>query len=278
VVGPAALRVTFWGVRGSIPSPGRAQAGVGGNTSCVEIALDGRRPVVLDGGTGMRAFGLDLVARDGAAGGDATVVLSHFHWDHVQAIPFFPPMYRPDWAVAFHAARPQEELEQVVGTLTGRPYFSDESAIRAEVSCREIGPDGLEANGLTIRPFAVRHPGTAHGYRIEAGRRSVVYATDHEHGDAGSDRDIREHARDADLLIWDSHFTPDEFDRHKGWGHSTWLEGTRVAADAGVEELVLFHHEPQRNDVEVARIERDARGEFENTFAAREGLVLSLTV
>jgi len=273
---PRLLQVRFWGVRGSIPTPSTGQAQVGGNTPCIEVALDNQRPVIIDAGTGLRALGLDLLQRNGRAGGEASVLLSHLHWDHIQGIPFFAPMYEMDWAVAFHAVRPQDELSQVVRTQTSQPYFSAESAIRAKLSYEQIHHDGMEAGGMTIRPFRLNHPGGAVGFRMEAEGHSLVYASDHEHGEAQVDHVIRDEARGADLLIWDSQFTPEDYDSHKGWGHTTWLEGTRVAADADVKQLILFHHDPQRSDEEVKRIEEDARREFENTLAAREGLVISL--
>ena len=274
---PRSLHVRFWGVRGSIPTPGAEQVEIGGNTPCIEVAVDNQRPVVLDAGTGLRPLGLDLVRRNGRRGGEAFVLLSHLHWDHIQGIPFFAPMYEPDWAIAFHAVLPEDELSRVVRTQTSQPYFSAESAIRAKLSCEQICLDGMEAGGMTIRPFPLNHPGGTVGFRIEANGHSIVYASDHEHGDASIDQGLRDEARRADLLIWDSQYTPDDYDSHKGWGHTTWLEGTRVAADAGVKQLILFHHDPQRSDEEVKRIEEDARREFENTLAAREGLVVSLT-
>lgn len=273
---PSPVRVKFWGVRGSVPTPGLEQAEMGGNTACVEVVLEDRHPVILDGGTGLRALGLDLVRRSARPGGRASLLLSHLHWDHIQGIPFFAPMYDPDWAITFYSLLPPDDLRRFVRIQTNQPYFSARSSIRATLVSEQLREEGVEIEGMNVRPIVLHHPGGAAGFRIEAGDQLIIYVSDHEHGDPRADHRIRQEARHADLLIWDSQYTPDDYEAHRGWGHGTWLEGTRVAKDAGVKQLILFHHDPQRSDNEVKRLEQDARREFENAHAAREGLVVSL--
>ncbi len=130
--------------------------------------------------------------------------------------------------------------------------------------------------GVTVRPFALNHPQGAQGYRIESGGRSLVYATDLEHGNSELDSVLREHSQNADVLIYDAQYTPKEYERHRGWGHSTWLEETRLARDASVQTLVLFHQDPAHDDRALQGILKQARKRFENTLAAREGLELTL--
>ena len=248
---------------------------MGGNTACVEIVLDDRHPVIVDAGTGLRALGLDLVRRNARPGGRASVLLSHLHWDHIQGIPFFAPMYEPDWALTFYSLLPPDDLRRFVRIQTNQPYFSARSSIRANLTGEQILEEGMEIDGMKVSPFALNHPGGAAGFRIEAAGHLIVYVSDNEHGDPKVDHRVREEARGADLLIWDSQYTPDDYDAHRGWGHGTWLEGTRVANEAGVGQLILFHHDPQRTDDEVKRLEEDARREFVNTRAAYEGLVVN---
>jgi len=270
------MRVKFWGVRGSIPACSVDQAQTGGDTSCIEVECDGRPPVIIDAGTGLRPLGLDLVGRGGPGRGRAIVLLSHLHWDHVQGIPFFAPMYEADWTITFYSALLHDETSQAVRLQTSSPYFPGGWALRAKVLFEELRSDGVEIGGMNVHPFPLNHPGGSSGFRFEAGGRAVVYVSDHEHGNASVDAGIREVARDADVLIWDSGFTPEDYPLHQGWGHSTWLEGARMAAAATVKQLVLHHHDPTRTDSEVERIEAAARLEFPNTVAARQGLTLTL--
>ena len=273
---PDTTSVRFWGVRGSVPVSGAAHVQTGGNTPCVEIVTDGRHPVILDAGTGLRGMGLDLMAGDNGEGAEVSILLSHLHWDHIQGIPFFEPLYQADWAITFHSLLPAGELRQIIHSQLSRPYFYEAASTRATYSCGQIQPEGLGIGGLTVRPFALNHPGGCAGFRIESGGAVIVYASDNEHGDEQADRQIRREAGGANLMIWDSQYTPADYDAHRGWGHSTWLEGTRVAADAGVERLVLFHHDPGRTDEEIGRLEEEARLQFANTTAAREGSTITL--
>jgi phosphoribosyl 1,2-cyclic phosphodiesterase len=272
----APLRVEFWGVRGSFPAPEAGNLGYGGNTACVEVRYGDQPRLILDAGSGLRRLGLALLEEAGGGDRTARIFLSHFHWDHIQGIPSLAPLYRPDWRLVLHSAVPGADLEAMLGRQMRAPYFAAESAIRAQREYRQVCSEGLQAGGLAVRSFPLNHPGGCVGYRIDAPHASLVYATDHEHGDPASDRILREFARDADILICDAQYTPQEYPFRKSWGHSTWLEATRVARDSGVKQLVLFHHDPEHDDQAMARILDQARAEFENTMGAREGWSLTL--
>jgi phosphoribosyl 1,2-cyclic phosphodiesterase len=259
-----------------VPVSGAAHVQTGGNTPCVEVAADDSHPLILDAGTGLRGMGLDLMDRNTREGAGVSVLLSHVHWDHIQGIPFFEPLYQADWAITFYSLLPADELRQIIHSQLSRPYFYETASTRATYSCRQIQPEGLRIGGLTVRPFALNHPGGSSGFRIEGNGAVIVYASDNEHGDEQADQRIRRDAREADLLIWDSQYTPADYGAHQGWGHSTWLEGTRVAADADAKRLVLFHHDPSRSDEEIRLLEEEARLQFANTTAAREGLTITL--
>jgi phosphoribosyl 1,2-cyclic phosphodiesterase len=157
------------------------------------------------------------------------------------------------------------------------PYFPvDFEAFPAQRRLVEIDHEPLSIGEATIVPFRLHHPQGATGYRIEADGASVVYASDHEHGDPDTDAILLEHAQGADILVYDAQYTPEDYERHVGWGHSTWLEATKLAREAGVERLLLFHHSPFRDDESLDEIVREARRYFENTGGAKEGSVFTL--
>jgi phosphoribosyl 1,2-cyclic phosphodiesterase len=264
------LEITLWGVRGSIPTPVAENLGYGGNTACVSLRYGDAPLLVLDGGSGLRAVGQQLNAQ-GLPNIEVNLLLTHFHWDHIQGIPYFAPIFQPNCQITFHSMEPAQRLEQILQEQMRPPYFPVQMpAVRAECRYTQADPGGYELHGLRIRPFRLCHPDGAHGYRIESERAVIVYATDHEHGDERIDAGLREQARGADVLIYDAQYTPEEHTARKGWGHGTWKEATRVARDAGVKQLLLFHHDPNHNDAAVSQIVDRARAEFPAAEAARE--------
>ena len=280
----ARLCVRFWGVRGSIPTPERGSLGVGGNTSCVEVRAADGTTLVLDAGTGARALGVALTAQAGGRPVHAHVLFSHFHWDHLQGLPFFAPLYTPGNHVHFYAAGPRaggppdERLDALLRGQMCPPYFPapfhEVGAATTATTLAEGEPFAI--GGLTVRPFPLHHPQGSHGFRIEADGAAVVYATDYEHGVAAYDAGLRDVARDADLLISDAQFTPDEYALRRGWGHTTYAEAAAVAEAAGVGRLALFHHDPAHDDETLARIETSTRSLFPATVLAAEGMEIRL--
>ncbi len=279
---PRTIRIRFWGVRGSCPSPGPDTSGVGGNTSCVEVCFGNER-VVLDGGTGLRELGRTLSGPVRMA-----LLFSHVHWDHIQGVPFFAPLFSAgsELTIAGPAgdgscASIREALDR---QMTGPNFPVDLDQVPARLRFVEVAPDDpVELGGLLVRAAALNHPNGVMAYRLEAGGRSLVYATDTEHYPDRVDDSLVELARDADVLIYDAQYTPGEYSgcggcSRVGWGHSTWLEGVRVARAARVGRLVLFHHDPTHDDHAVAEIERSAAEQLPGTIAAREGLELALPI
>jgi phosphoribosyl 1,2-cyclic phosphodiesterase len=280
------MQVDFWGVRGSIASPGAETAGVGGNTSCVEVRCGATR-VILDAGTGLRRLGDALLAearRTGTKGVDATLLLSHFHWDHIQGIPFFVPVYLPTTKLTIvGGVNGVMTLRETLAHQMRAPVFPvrlDE--LSADLSLRDVrSGDSLVIGEATVRVVKLNHPGGVHAFRITHEGRSLVYATDTEHY-ACVDPALVELAAGADALIYDAQYTPEEYDGASGpskvgWGHSTFAAGAAVAKAAGVGQLVLFHHDPRRTDAQIVELEERARLLFPSTIAAREGMSLSLS-
>jgi len=276
------LSVKFWGVRGSIASPGRDMAGVGGNTSCVEVRF-GEQVLILDAGTGIRALG-DQLVRERAS--HATLLLSHLHWDHIQGLPFFVPAWLPsarlDVIGAPSTASPGLGLKESLSLQMQPPHFPVRlSDMGALLSFRQVDSgQEITLGDVKVTARRLNHPGGVMAYRIDAGGRSVVYATDTEHYSC-PDPYLVKLARGADVLVYDSMYTEAEYrgevgPSKVGWGHSTWEAGVAVADAARVGQLVLFHHDPQRTDREVAALEAQADIVRPGTIAAREGAEIVL--
>jgi phosphoribosyl 1,2-cyclic phosphodiesterase len=272
------MEIRFWGVRGSVPVPGVGTEGVGGNTSCIEVCAGGER-IVLDAGTGLRCLGATL----GGGPVSMTLMLSHLHWDHIQGIPFFGPLYSPGTRMRIvGAVEGDGTLEEALAQQMRPPQFPvDWRGVPAARSYRDLTPgETLEVGAVRVRSAGLNHPGGVLAYRVEHGGRSVVYATDTEHYDH-VDPALEALARGADVLIYDAQYTPEEYlgvggPGRVGWGHSTWRAAVEVARAAGVGQLVLHHHDPARSDEGVAEIEATAKRAFSRCRAAREGLVITL--
>ncbi|HSR97070.1 MAG TPA: MBL fold metallo-hydrolase [Kofleriaceae bacterium] len=269
------LSVRFFGVRGSIPTPGPLTT-AGGNTACVEVTAGDTR-IILDAGSGLRALG-DERMRSGQR--QSTILLSHLHWDHVCGLPFFTPMYVPGFRVDI-ASGPNGVMSthEAIRSLFRAPFFPvDFADIANQVAVREVpGNDRFTIGEVSVTMARLNHPDPVYGFRLEHGGHAIVYATDTEHF-ACVDPTLKKLAAGADILIYDAQYTPEEYPTKVGWGHSTWQAGAELARAAGVAQLVLFHHDPNRTDAQLAAIEADAQRELPGTIAAREGLELRAPV
>ncbi len=267
------MEIHFWGVRGSIASPGPETARVGGNTSCVEIRCGAQR-IVLDAGTGLRNLGNALV-RTGEPQ-SLTLLLSHFHWDHIQGLPFFVPAYMPQTKLAIVGSSDgRHSLRDKLSRQMTEPHFPVQlDDLSAQLTYREARPQQIiELGDVRVKVARLNHPGGVFAYRLEHEGSSLVYATDTEHY-ACVDPALKTLAEGADVLIYDAQYTPEEYQSKVGWGHSTYVAGAEVAKSAGVKQLVLYHHDPMRTDEGVVAIEHAATALFSSTIAAREGLVI----
>jgi len=208
--------------------------------------------------------------------------VTHYHWDHIQGLPFFTPMYAAKNRFHFYGLRSEvlgsDSLKRVLQAQMASPYFPvDLSAMSAAREFTEIaGGDRRTVGDTCITTRSLNHPQGCLGFRFETPAGTIVYATDNEPGAPEFDRALREFAAGADVLVNDAQFTPEQLAQRKGWGHSSWLEGVRLAKDAGVRNLVLFHHDPDSSDKTIDGIVREAREQFENTWAASEGMVVTL--
>lgn len=264
------LTVRFLGVRGSIATPGMA---AGGNTACLEVVAGDTR-IILDAGTGLRTLGNERMA---SGIRNSTILLSHLHWDHVAGLQFFTPVYVPGYRVEI-ASGPNGVMshDAAIRSLFRAPFFPvDFDDLGGTVTTRELRPnDKFQIGDITITMAKLNHPDPVYGYRLEHGGQSIVYATDTEHFSC-VDPTLKKLAAGADILIYDSQYTPEEYPQKVGWGHSTWLAGAELARAAGVPQLVMFHHDPSRTDAQLAALEAAAQAALPGTVAAREGMILN---
>jgi phosphoribosyl 1,2-cyclic phosphodiesterase len=265
------MRLKFWGVRGSTPTPEVQNLGYGGNTSCLEIRSSENEVFIFDAGSGIRPLGQSLAAEFKGQKLSVNVFLTHFHWDHIQGLPFFLPFYKIDNEMTFHGASAMGHLQERLQGQMSKPYFPVSMDVGAHRNFVELDPGELKLGSLRIHPFPLNHPQGASGYRIESSTGSIVYATDLEHGHAKLDSVIREYCQGADILVYDCNYTPEEYASHTGWGHSTWRAAVDVAKDAGVKRLIIFHHDPWHNDQMMDAIVAQAREHFDDVLAATEG-------
>jgi phosphoribosyl 1,2-cyclic phosphodiesterase len=266
------MQLRFWGVRGSIPTPCVQNMGSGGNTSCLEVRLPGGQVVIVDGGTGVRPLGAALMQEAAGHPADLHLFLTHFHWDHIQGLPFFQPLYSRENSVTFYSMKSPSETSETLEGQMSVPYFPvDFRFLPAQRHFVNVSQQLVHFGETTVRSFPLNHPQGCLGYSFRHGDRKVVFASDLEHGVPEFDRGLVEVAKNADILIYDAQFTPEEYEHRHGWGHSTWLEATKVAKNAGVKKLLLFHHDPAHDDDTLRSILDNARREFPETYLATEG-------
>ena len=269
--------VRFWGVRGSIATPGPATARYGGNTSSIEVRC-GNRLILLDAGTGIRYLGSALVAE---APLDADIFFTHTHFDHVCGLPFFKPFFQSQnsfrlWAGHLGSGM---TLQRVLREFMMAPLFPvPPEVFKAGMEYRDFqaGDTLAPAPGIVVRTAVLNHPDGATGYRIEYGGKSVCYITDTEHVPGIPDRNILALIEGADIVIYDCMYTDEEYARaYVGWGHSTWQEAVRLCKSARVKQLVVFHHDPDHDDDRLDAIGREVEAALPGAVMAREGVVLT---
>ena len=294
------MKLRFWGTRGSIPTPGRTTVRYGGNTPCVEVRLSDDSLVVFDAGTGIRGLGDSLTSAGESV--TAYLAITHPHWDHIQEFPFFKPAFISGNELTIIGAQSKSvTLRQMISYLMDKAYFPVQlNELKATIKFHPIKEETIPIFGATLTSMYVNHPEFAMGYRLTAGGKSVVYISDNEPFDREVARSMKnvdkkivdrfleargdpnqrifDFARGADVLIHDTTYTPEEYVSHVGWGHSHYLFSLKVAYEAGVKKLVLFHHDQTHDDAKIDEILQTCRKEIKTRryafecVAAAEGL------
>ncbi|HEY1524929.1 MAG TPA: MBL fold metallo-hydrolase [Candidatus Angelobacter sp.] len=277
------MLVRFWGVRGSTPTPQSENLRYGGNTSCVEVRVNGHI-YIFDCGTGFRNLGKQLSlehSQNGKKGHpiQAHIFLSHFHWDHIQGIPFFSPLYGDrDNSFIFHSSSRTHGLQRALEEQMADPYFPvNMSEMAAHRQFRNLDEGRTTLDHCTVQSMWLNHPQGCLGFRMESQGKIIVYATDNEPGDPVFDKNVRKLAAGADVLIYDAQYLPEEYAaRKQGWGHSHWREAINVVMESGAKELILFHHDPDHSDACIDSVVKQAREHYPKVRAASEGMEIEL--
>jgi len=280
------VRLTIWGCRGSLPTPGPRTVAYGGNTSCVEVAFEGGLVLVLDAGTGIRELGLHLLERGVRK---IHLLLTHLHLDHLEGLRFFAPLWDKEVTLdIWGPPSPLLTLRERISRSFSPPLFPiDLGEVAAHLSFHDVPRGGWTIDGVALTARLVVHPGPTVGYRIETEDSTVAYLPDHEPALAGAitgrSRDWISGAalsHDADLLLHDAQFFEDEYEQRIGWGHSSVADAIAYGHAVGARQLVLFHHEPSHSDASLERLEDRARsidaGGDLSPILAREGMVIEL--
>ena len=264
------MRVRFWGVRGSVPWTNGRSAATGSNTPCLELDDEASGgSLILDAGTGLVGLG-EAVQRQP---GPFTILLSHYHWDHVQGLPFFGPCFRQRVEIgvagpAFGTAGPGW-----LSSLFDAPHFPVPlRALPSAPVATFVKAGTFRLGGFAIRAIRLNHPGGSFAYRIAGSAGDLVYATDHEFGERDIDTALAEFSSNAAAIVMDAHYTPEELPHVSGRGHGSWEQCVQLAASAHVGHVWLFHHKPGRTDEEIATMERAARQVHSGVRVAREGI------
>jgi phosphoribosyl 1,2-cyclic phosphodiesterase len=294
------MKVRFWGVRGSLPVPGRKTERYGGNTSCVEVRSDAGTRIVVDAGTGIRKLGKELVAED-AGTSEVHLLISHTHWDHIQGLPFFSPLYQKGNQLCVYARKRDDlHLRAVFASQTDDPYFPIPfEEAKADIAFRELSDSAqFEIADVKVACARLNHPYIATAYRLTVDGASVVYVSDTapfsdilfedqfvaQPPGPGAELPVADRQKlarmregivrlceGADLVVYDTMFTPDDYKRIPHFGHSRPSDALQICREAGARQLALFHHAPERSDAEVDAILAETKA-----MAKREGIGLDI--
>ncbi len=270
------MKIKFWGTRGSIPTPGKETVRYGGNTPCVEVRLNDDSLVIFDAGTGIRGLGDELMTAGESV--KAYLIISHAHWDHIHGFPFFKPAFISGNEFTIIGAQSKVvKLRKIIADQMDKVYFPIQlNALKAKFKFVPIKEQVISVFDATLTSLYVNHPAFSLGYRLSSGGRTLVYISDNEPFDREVAKSIKnvdkmvvakymavkgdpnqrvfDFARGADILIHDTTYTPEEYVNHVGWGHSHYLFSLKVAAEARVKKLVLFHHDQTHDDNKIDEI------------------------
>lgn len=268
------MELTFWGVRGIVPVSGKETIKFGGHTSCASVLSSKGEMIIIDAGTGIKMLGDHLMNEKKDQSLRIHILFTHFHLDHIMGLPFFAPLYSPEAVITFYASSLPKETEGYLKRLMAGRYFPLElNETHSIKEFKKIPQENFIIGGIQVSHHLLNHPQSSIAFKLQEEQSDIVFATDTEHPEKGIDEGLASFAYAADFLIYDATYTPEEYNSGKrGWGHSTWLEGVKLARKAKVRELCLSHFNPNYSDNKIDRIISLARKEFNSTEGAMEGL------
>lgn len=273
------MRVRFWGVRGTIPTPGAETVKIGGNTACIDLLTSDQQLIIIDAGSGIRKLGKALLSEfPGRILG--TMLFSHTHWDHIQGFPFFTPAFlRHNRFVVIGQKKIGQRLENILADQVVQPYLPfGYTALEADLIVKEIhdGEYMILGDDTAVQARELDHPGGCLGFRIRNRDVTFAYCSDTTHRNDTLNQNVLQLAQDADLLVHDAQYSPEQKALYPHYGHSSWIDAAQVAVEANVKALALFHHDPDATDDDLQNALAAARVIFPRTFLAREGLSINL--
>ena len=283
------VKITYYGVRGSTPSPGKDFNRYGGNTTCVFIQTEDQN-IILDAGTGIRMLGNDLMNQGfGTHGGHCHLLFSHTHWDHIQGFPFFVPAYLPQNRFDIYGetkiipvpdgdAKHQWSIQDVLSMQQNFMYFPVSTKDLASSITYHVVESGhkLDFGYTEVNILKLKHPNSSLGFSFKFKKNKYVFCTDVEHSPEMIE-ELAEFAKDADYLAYDSQYTPEEYKKSKiGWGHSTFAVAAEIARKAKVKMVHMIHHDPIHNDAALDDLEKRAQAEYKNIMVVPEGYTIDL--
>ena len=269
-------KITFWGVRGSFPTPDADKIGFGGDTSCVSIETQDQI-LILDMGTGMKKLGQDIVSNPNSPK-TINILLSHYHWDHMFGFLMFAPLFSNQFQINIYGKKDRIELKEIINHMLDPIFwpaaFDD---FQAQLNFYTIDDDQTKlSNDIVVESQIHHHPNGTFSYNILVDNKKITYITDCEYISGDLSEKLIKFANKSDLLIHDSHFTDEDLKNHKGWGHSSWEQAVEMAQKSNSKQLALYHYNPDYNDEKIQLIEKEAKQKFKQTIAPKQGVVIYL--
>ena len=265
--------IKFWGVRGSNPTADKNKMQFGGDTSCVEVRTSNNDIIIFDMGSGIRNLGKEIL-KDSNGPKTINIFLSHFHFDHVMGFLVFPPLFDKSYTVniyGYNKSTSTKSFSDKILDSTFWPVGLD--ILQAKINFIDLDGEPLQVSPNTLISYALHpHPGYATSYKINNDGFNIVYTTDCEHPKNHFNKNVESIAKDADILIHDSHFSREDLISHKGWGHSSWETTVNLAKKMNVDKAILYHYNPLYNDDKLLDIEKKAKKAFKNSVASKQGM------
>lgn len=264
--------IKFWGVRGSRSTAEANKLEYGGDTSCIEIRSKNNELIILDMGTGLNNLGKSIIAEEGSPK-KINIFLSHYHWDHILGFLTFMPIYKSNYEINIYGNNKNTSIKDISKRLLDKTFWPVSiDMLKAQINFIELNNKPITINNIKISCNEHSHPNGATSYKISDGDHNIVYTTDCEHPENNLSNTVIDFAKNADILIHDSHFTPEDLSTHKDWGHSSWEQAAKVANLAKINKLFLFHFSPEYEDSVVKKMETNAKNIFKQTYAAKQGM------